>query len=456
MTDQTFESTLAAQLRTYAEQGVRPVDQYDVAEATIATGRPSKDRLLRLEFASRGWVAVVVALLLLALVASALIVGVRPPAPDRSHHLLVVSGDPITLATGGRAPDSTCLALQELDIDHGSTQRTAQCADHLVVSADGARSAERTPNGVTVTDLGAGSRSILADTSGAYPLAWSPGGRWLAWANCAPGAGLCDGVIGDRDGNSRNRFPIVSEVSASFGWSSDDSRLVVRDGSRVFVGDGNGSNLQAVGDDHPWIVLSPDGTEIAYAAGTNPFPGGAARAVDIYVSAPDGSGPRNVTQFDSETAYAVAWSPDGRTLVVISSSPRLAGSTSVEPAQVWVVDRAGGKVLVDVPTPILGGQARDWTTGIRWSPGGSWFAFESAPSSTPGPIDIVLVPFPGAGTVVLHDARLPTWSSDSRYLAVIVGTSAGSTIAILNANGSGQHTVAAAPNGLASQLLWAR
>ena len=171
-------------------------------------------------------------------------------------------------------------------------------------------------------------------------------------------------------------------------------------------------------------AVSPDGTEVArMTLARTPFRR-RGLGVDIYVSAPDGTGARNVTQFDSETAYGAAWSPGGRTLVVISSAPRLAGSASTQAA---LSGSSTGPARPDVVAfrPILGAQARDWTTGIRWAPDGSWFAFESAPSSAPGPIDVVLVPLPGGSTVVVHLGLPNRMVSDDRFLAVIGGSSVG-------------------------------
>ena len=80
MTDQTFESTLAAQLRTYAQQGVRPIDQYDVAEATIATGRSSRHPAPPPRVREARWVGSGRHRALAACTGrECLIVGVRPP-----------------------------------------------------------------------------------------------------------------------------------------------------------------------------------------------------------------------------------------------------------------------------------------------------------------------------------------------------------------------------------------
>jgi len=458
MTDQAFERILAGQLRQYAEAGVRPIDRYAIASATIASGRTTRRWRLSLPWGRAVLVPIIVGLLLLAIVASVLIVGSRLRNEDRTHHLVTVSGSPASPQPGGvQAIDTSCLALDELDVDTGRSQRLADCSDGLLVSPNGAHAAEAGPDGLTIVDLRTGRRSLTGDTLGTYPRAWSPGGRWLRWATCATDTKPCDSVIGEPGNGDRQRLPIqiVGGPSASLGWSLDDRRAFIRDGSSVFVGDGDGSNLVPIGTDQGWFALSPDGQRIAYGAGTNPFPGGAARAFDVYVADADGSGGRNVTEFDSESAYGAAWSPNGRTLVVVSSAPRLAGTTSVDPAQLWLVDLAGPKRRVDLPTEILQAPARDWSATIKWSPGGSWFAFESVPIGTAGPIDVVLVPQIGTGVVVVPDARLPAWSGDGGSLA-IVGGFAAPRLEVLNADGSGRRVVGTTSKERVSQLVWAR
>jgi Kelch motif protein len=81
MTDSTFETLFAGQLREYAEAGVRPIDRHAVAEETIATGRPRFGRRWTLGRARRPLVLVLLTLLTLGLAASAAIIGSRLLAP---------------------------------------------------------------------------------------------------------------------------------------------------------------------------------------------------------------------------------------------------------------------------------------------------------------------------------------------------------------------------------------
>jgi hypothetical protein len=120
MPDTTFESLLTAQLREYAEAGVRPIDRYAIAEGTIAGGRRG-GLGWRWSFGQhrRPLMLVVVGLLVLALAASAALVGSRllqpstgvfegvmVPVPDmafaRTQPVLVTLADGRVLVVGGR------------------------------------------------------------------------------------------------------------------------------------------------------------------------------------------------------------------------------------------------------------------------------------------------------------------------------------------------------------------
>jgi hypothetical protein len=82
MTDTTFEATLGTQLRQYADGGVRPIDRHAIAERTIGAGT-RRGWLRRVD--GRVRVLAIVGLLLLALAAAFLVLGVgRNLSPDRS------------------------------------------------------------------------------------------------------------------------------------------------------------------------------------------------------------------------------------------------------------------------------------------------------------------------------------------------------------------------------------
>jgi hypothetical protein len=80
MSDATFEAALAGQLRQYAEAGVRPIDGFAIAEATIAAG--ARQPRLAFVFGGRAAALALLALLLLAMVGALLLLAIgRQPAP---------------------------------------------------------------------------------------------------------------------------------------------------------------------------------------------------------------------------------------------------------------------------------------------------------------------------------------------------------------------------------------
>jgi large repetitive protein len=81
MTDAPFETLLTGQLREYAQAGVRPIDRYAIAEATISGGRALNSSRLPFRLGRRPFVLVLVGLMVLALAASVALVGGRLLAP---------------------------------------------------------------------------------------------------------------------------------------------------------------------------------------------------------------------------------------------------------------------------------------------------------------------------------------------------------------------------------------
>ena len=154
MPDHDFESTLVGQLRAYADGGVRPIDRYAIAEATIAAPRSIRQRW-SLGLGHRGLVPVLAGLLLLlALAATALLAGshlLKPSPVARSAY------DAILLRPVSDAPGA------DLDV--------------IAVRPDGR---ERLVRHLTASMLPDG-RTFLTGGS------TSPDG-WLAVGTCAPAA----------------------------------------------------------------------------------------------------------------------------------------------------------------------------------------------------------------------------------------------------------------------------
>jgi len=93
MSDSTFESFLADQLRQYAEAGVRPIDRYAIAEGTITGGRTMPRWRSGWGLAPMGGnrvlIPLLIGLLLATLAGGALLVGSRLVAPKTPPHTYV-------------------------------------------------------------------------------------------------------------------------------------------------------------------------------------------------------------------------------------------------------------------------------------------------------------------------------------------------------------------------------
>lgn len=135
-------------------------------------------------------------------------------------------------------------------------------------------------------------------------LAWSPGGRELAYI---ASTGELDAV---REDGSSTR--VIARGATQPAWSPDGRRIayVAVDGITVAAADGTGAERIADGGRPKW---SPDGERIAYVS---------AAGVGVHVIRADGSGDRVVDPHGTDPE----WSRDGRRLVDVT--PETGGSRS--------------------------------------------------------------------------------------------------------------------------------
>ena len=112
---------------------------------------------------------------------------------------------------------------------------------------------------------------------------------------------------------------------------------------------------------------SPNGLNIAYATGDDPYGGS-----DLYIAASDGSNARKVVGFEKAYIYSVRWSLDGKILRMNVSG------------QLWEVRPDGTNLhrLALFPEGNLGHRigTRGTGTQIGWSPDGRYFVFGAANS----------------------------------------------------------------------------
>jgi Tol biopolymer transport system component len=208
------------------------------------------------------------------------------------------------------SPDGTRIAYRAGDPDpHGGV------SDIVVANADGsdARTIYSAPTGL----------------NGAGPVAWSPDGTELAFAEY-------DGIhVMNADGTGVRRISGFQGDFACYdlepAWSPDGTRIAfsVRcdgGGVGIFVMGADGSErTQLTGEaepvDHPedgYPVWIQEGREIAFVR----FGGGPEYDADVWVVRPDGSGERLLLERGHYTSRA-AWSPDGTMIASTDSAGNL-------------------------------------------------------------------------------------------------------------------------------------
>ena len=240
------------------------------------------------------------------------------------------------------------------------------------------------------------------------PPIWSPGGGWLAMTGC--GEVECRSSIMRRDGTNRRDLPGAPH------WSPGDRVMAIAgpDGS-LLVGPGDGSNLRSIGTFPLPGGWSPDGSAFVFV-----------RDGDAWLARADGSGTRNLTEFELGGATRAFWSPDGRWILVMQG----------ETARVFSPDGTTRQRLGTNFNVTDGSWGPDWAPA--WSPDGTFVAIENGS-------EVALFRTSDWHAVRLTNAWQPAWSPDGRHLAVVSDDGNGAyQVDVANADGTGRVTVTSA------------
>lgn len=270
--------------------------------------------------------------------------------------------------------------------------------------------------------------TILLDTDAGienFSQSWSPGGKYLleqvygdlpSWAIIRP------------DGSGRTTVPGPPV------WSPDDSRLAVRgaDG-QLLAGAGDGSDLAPIGNFPAPSGWSPDSRMLVFVRNGNAWLVGA-----------DGTSARPVTTFERGGVTEASWSPDGRWIGISQGTA------------VWVVAPDGsGLQRMNVP------DGYKYPRHV-WSPDGSRIAVPAWPARdgyypTGSMPTFIVAVADGSATIIDHAEDLgPIWSPDGRFLAVLNTRNIESedAIDVMNADGSGRHTIWSGESGAGQAKAW--
>lgn len=438
MTDPTYDPVLAVRLRAYAEGGVRPIDALKTAEGAILNRRAR-------ESARPPLTLLAAAFLIVGAAVAALVAGASdvPKPPTGS----VVFG----------YADDGLRSLWRVDLPSNVSTELVRSQRGTAVSPDGRHFAwvETRPDEDDQVHIG-DTRSLDDVTLPAagevwawqHPLTtvprcydcpnstftWSPGGRWVSWAECA-GVESCHLVVSASDGSSRKVLQpsfFARDVNYDVGlfWPRDDQLIVRLPGLGFQMADGDGQNLRAMPDG--LLPSSPDGRWTV-----------AGSASELTIMAQDNTVKSRVT-FPGEEFTGVEWAPDSSLLSLWffdrDDAPRL------RLEHLGLVGIDGRVTRVEVPGATELGPPRDIRLApgngpVRWSPDSSRLAVY--------------------GTIVGRDGRLigavadvgmAAWSWDSHHLAVAGPGS--SRVSVVDADGSHRQEIGPSTAAQVDQLVW--
>jgi Tol biopolymer transport system component len=218
------------------------------------------------------------------------------------------------------SPDGTALAATTNGISVGGAAGTGPSTWQLaVIAAEG--------SGHRMVDAGPNTNAGRAE--------WRPDGRLIAFVGYSKPP-IRDVFLADREGTNVRKIPGAANVASDgVAWSPEGKRLAFmhyRADRTVEIvvlelgADGTVTGSTSIRPE-PQIAArqpppppveaeltprwSPDGSRLAYAVVDG-------RTLRIGTVAPDGSAPRIVGASDAERTDDVDWSPDGRSLVVVS------------------------------------------------------------------------------------------------------------------------------------------
>ncbi len=144
-------------------------------------------------------------------------------------------------------------------------------------------------------------------------------------------------------------------------------------------------------------VWSPDGAAFAFASAELAPP-------NLFLKRLNAASPgQHLFGSPAQTLFPQSWSPDGRFLAYVSTSPTTEGD-------IWLIELSGDPK----PRPLV--QTRFDDAHARISPNGRWMAYTSTES---GREDVYVTRFPEAGgtlSVSPGGGALPVWRRDSREL----------------------------------------
>jgi Tol biopolymer transport system component len=228
-------------------------------------------------------------------------------------------------------------------------------------------------------------------------------------------AGVSQVFTANSDGTGATQITNDPGGSAMPSWSPDGTQLAIDGGPNptgVYVINADGTNPKRVSANPAlFISWSPDGTRLAYIR-----PGTVANTTDIATVNVDGTGEKRLG-----SGIAPVWTPDSKRIVFRND------------AVLWTMNADDGSDR----TPFV---TSGYPHTASVSPDGTRVVFSSLSGITVAGID-------GSNPTVINPNNttdLPRWSPDGKqiiYQTAAAGATSGSTLAVMNADGSGAHAI---------------
>ena len=204
---------------------------------------------------------------------------------------------------------------------------------------------------------------------------------------------------------------VISEGNEMGDWSPDSQKIVFALNGDIWMMPAHGGKAERItqgASKDQWPRFSPDGNSIAYysdKSGNN----------DIYILDLKTRNEKRLTHHQSDDFFH-SWSPDGSKIIFTSER---SGNRDI-----WMISIQGGPARQITNSP----QSEDDAT---FSPDGKWIAFDSGKS---GNQEIWIMPIGGNyekdAKQFSHQGGLtqvPSWSSDSRFIAYETNDEEGNT-----------------------------
>lgn len=237
----------------------------------------------------------------------------------------------------------------------------------------------------------------------------------------------------DFQGSFLFAFPVAAPV-----WSPDGSEIAYyalsQPGPGIHITSADGSESRVVPnteDAFYFVTWSPDGSKLAFSETVDSL-------VDIFTIATDGSNKTNITNTPAELEAYPQWSPNGEKIALATTKSALGSDLEV-------IDADGSNRLALTDTPGV--------SEIRpsWSPDGEHIIFEQRPVGAQYPSEIVRVDADGMNRTIFtgtdHVGRQPAYSPDGEKIVYFRAGGENPGIVVMDSDGGNEVVISETSGG---------